>query len=102
MSGTVSKHNYLRAIGVAKQLQQKLEKSEVILDLDQALLALSDFYETFHNGILHIYWSHICEFLNNILWGIHTYLEPEYRRSINRVELEKSNLLHIVMKFWKA
>ncbi len=81
MSGNISKHNYLRVIGVAKQLQKVMNKSKVTIDLEQALLALRDFHEVF-DGVLNYHSSTICEFLSNIVWGIHTYLEPEYRRSI--------------------
>ena len=88
MSGNISKHNYLRAIGVAKQLQKILKNSKVTIDLDQALLVLPDFYEKFDDDILIYHTSCICEFLNNIIWGIYTYLEPEYRRSLCYVKPE--------------
>ena len=88
MSGNISKHNYLRAIGVAKQLQKILKKSEVTINLEQALLVLPDFYEKFDGDILIYHTSCICEFLNNIIWGIYTYLEPEYRRSLCYVKPE--------------
>ena len=101
MSGTISKHNYLRAIGVAKQLQKILEKSGEIVDLDQALLVLPDFYMLFHIGILHIYWSHICEFLNNILWAIHSYLESEFRKSIHRVDSQNAEFSSYGCDVWR-
>jgi hypothetical protein len=81
MSGDVSKHNYLRAIGVAESLKQKLEQSGVQVSLEESMLALSDFYGRFHDDILIYLSSHICEFLNNIRWAIHTYLKPEFNRS---------------------
>jgi hypothetical protein len=86
MSGDVSKHNYLRAIGVAKRLQSILGAAGKAVSLDEALQSLPDFYERFHGDILIYLSSHICEFLNNIRWGIYTYLLPEYQRSFYRTD----------------
>lgn len=82
MCGDISKHNYLRAIGVAEELKEILSKSGVTIELDGALLALADFYERFHTDILNYHASTIAEFLNNIRWGIYEYLQPEFRSSI--------------------
>lgn len=84
MSGDVSKHNYLRASGVALRLQEILAESGVTVDFDQAMLALPDFYERFHDDILIYLSSHICEFLNDIRWAIHKYLRPEFVKSFHR------------------
>jgi hypothetical protein len=51
------------------------------LSLDEAVLALEDFYERFHTDILNYHGSTIAEFLNGIRWGVHEYLLPEFRRS---------------------
>jgi len=81
MCGNISKHGFLRAIGVAEELRKTLYESGVSIDLDDALLALADFYERFHTDILSYHGSTIAEFLNNIRWGIYEYLQPEFRRS---------------------
>ncbi len=86
MSGDVSKHNYLRAIGVVIRLQTILEKAGVEVDLETALLALPDFYERFHDDILIYLSSHVCEFLNNIRWGIYEYLQPEFKNNYHKTE----------------
>lgn len=82
MAGNLSKHNVLRAIGVAEEVQDVLEKAGHAISPEESLLVLSDFYERFHGDILHYHSSTIAEFLNNIRWGIFDYLQPEYRRSI--------------------
>lgn len=81
MCGNISKHNFLRAIGVAKQLQEALAASGNPKTLEDSLLALSDFYERFHTDILNYHSSTVAEFLNNIRWGIYEYLQPELQRS---------------------
>lgn len=82
MCGDISKHNILRSVGVAEELQQTLAASGAPVELEDAMLALDDFYERFHNDILNYHSSTIAEFLNNIRWGIYEYLQPEFRRSI--------------------
>lgn len=82
MCGNISKHNILRLGGVAKQLHQTLAASGAAVELDDAMLALGNFYERFHVDILNYHSSTIAEFLNNIRWGIYEYLQPEFRRSI--------------------
>lgn len=84
MSGDISKHNYLRASGVAERLREILQDSGIEVSFEQAMLALPDFYERFHDDILIYLSSHICEFLNNIRWAIHRYLRPEFRKSFHR------------------
>jgi hypothetical protein len=86
MSGDISKHNYLRAIGVAQLLQKIILNSGLEINPEQALLALPDFYGIFHDDILIYLSSQICEFLNNIRLAIHSYLVPEFDRSYHQCE----------------
>jgi len=81
MTGDISKHNYLRAISVAEDLKDILSKSGITVDINEALLALAEFYERFQD-ILGYHSSTIAEFLNNIRWGIYDYLQPEFNKSI--------------------
>lgn len=81
MNGNVSKHNYLRAVRVAKQLRKLLKSAGKDVSIEQSMLALPDFYDRFHDDILIYLSSHICEFLNDIRWAIHTYLGPEFKNS---------------------
>lgn len=82
MCGNISKHNFLRSIRVAEELKEVLSRSGVSVELDEAMLALDDFYQWFHTDILNYHASTIAEFLNNIRWGIYEYLQPEFHRSI--------------------
>lgn len=82
MCGNISKHNFLRLISVAEELREILSRSNVSIGLDEAVLALDDFYRWFHDDILNYHASTIAEFLNDIRWGIYEYLQPEFRRSI--------------------
>lgn len=86
MSGDISKHNYLRAIGVAAKFTEILKRSKINIEQTDALLALADFQERFNDDILIYLASHICEFLNNIRYGIRTYLIHEFSRSYTPIE----------------
>ena len=86
MSGDVSKHNYLRACRVVERLGKILKESGIEVSFDQAMLALPDFYKRFLDDILIYLSSHICEFLNDIRWAIHKYLDPQFTNSFHRAD----------------
>ena len=81
MCGNISKHNFLRLISVAEELQQLLQKTGREISLDDALFTLEDFYTKFHRDVIAYHASTIAEFLNNLRWGIYEYLRPEFKRS---------------------
>jgi hypothetical protein len=81
MCGNIAKHDPLRLGSVARDLQDALAASGVTVDRDDALLALDDFYQRFHTDILNYHGSTIVALLNDIRWGIHEYLLPEFQRS---------------------
>src|SRR5690606_34371848 len=82
--GNIAKHNFLRSAGVARELVTILAQAGHSVTKEEALLALADFYEKFHNDVLSYHGSTLVEFLNNIRWGIYDYLQPQYRRSLTR------------------
>ncbi|KTD33844.1 hypothetical protein Lnau_2136 [Legionella nautarum] len=86
LSGSISKHNNLRADGLVKGLQKILQNSGFEINETKGLLLLPDFYERFHNDILIFLSSHICEFLNNIRLAIYSYLLPQFDRSYYKCE----------------
>ncbi len=80
--GNISKHNLLRLGSVAEEIVQTLAVNGVSITLEEGFLVLADFYEQFHTDTLNYHSSTIAEFLNNIRWGIHEYLQAEYQRSV--------------------
>jgi hypothetical protein len=85
MCGNIAKHSFPRLSSVACQLKEILTNQGHEIDIEQAYLAIPDFYEWF-DGIFSYHSSAIGEFLNNIRWGIHDYLEPEYSRSYMKLD----------------
>lgn len=81
ITGNLSKHNTLRSVGVAEELQRLLKKVGQPVELYQAMLIQEDIYEKFHDDVCAYHASTIAEFLNGLFWGIQNYLKPEFARS---------------------
>jgi len=60
----------------------KLKQNSINITFEDSLLFLDYFYEIYHTDIFAYHSSTIAEFLNNIRWGIHEYLFPEFCQSI--------------------
>jgi len=76
--GNISKHNVSRLTGAGSRLREILQHHGVIVDSKKVLYLLGDFYKRFHEDILEYQATVISELLNNVRWGIHHYLLPEY------------------------
>jgi hypothetical protein len=82
LCGDLSRRDILRSMGVAEELRYMLADGGTRIGTKDALLALDDFHERFHAAALDAHVGAIAEHLNGIRWGIHEYLQPEYRRSL--------------------
>lgn len=80
--GNISKHNFLRSIDIANSVKDILARNGKVIELDEALQVLGDFYERFHVDIFNYHSSTIAEYLNELRWGIYEYLQPEFNRAI--------------------
>lgn len=80
--GNIAKHNFSRLSRIVSDLRGIVLRSGITISDEDALLILDDFYERFHTDIMNYHASFLVEQLNDIRWGIHEYLEPEFRRSI--------------------
>lgn len=88
MCGNISKHSFPRLSGNARQLRNLLAENGHQISIEQAYLAMPEFYEWFHDDIFAYHGSTIGEFLNNIRWGIYDYLTPEFARSYKKPDAE--------------
>jgi hypothetical protein len=79
--GNISKHNFARLTRTASKVRGIFARNAFELVDHEDLLILDDFYERFHADILNYHGTAIVEMLNNVRWGIHEYLKPEYQRS---------------------
>lgn len=82
IGGNLSKHNFLRSVGVAKDLQRLLSDAGAEVELHQAILLQPEIYDVFHIDVAAYHASTIAEFLNELWWGVQIYLTPEFNRSI--------------------
>jgi hypothetical protein len=92
--GNISKHNFSRLSGVANELIGIFKRNSISITFEDALLVLDDFYQRFHYDLLNYHGSTIVEFLNNIRWGIHEYLQPEFQQSLVYEGTEHSQMYH--------
>lgn len=79
--GNLSKHNSLRSVGVAEELQRLISKAGPAVELYQAMLVQEEIYDILHDDVCAYHASTIAEFLTTLSWGIQNYLTPEYSRS---------------------
>ncbi|MBN1469878.1 MAG: hypothetical protein JW924_14210 [Fusobacteriaceae bacterium] len=80
----ISKHNFMRLTGVSGKIREILERNNIKITFKESFLILDDFYERFHNDILNYHSSNIVEMINNVRWGIHEYLLPEFNKSYRK------------------
>lgn len=80
--GNIAKHNFSRLTRIITHLRGIISRSNVQLKDEDTLLILEDIYDRFHTDILSYHASFLVEQLNNIRWGIHEYLEPEFTNSL--------------------
>jgi hypothetical protein len=84
--GNIAKHNFTRLTKAARDIKRILERNGRTISLEDALLVFEEFFEWFHEDILTYDLSTITEQLNNIRWGLYTYLRPHFRRAYVQLE----------------
>lgn len=81
VSGNHSKHNLSRLTAVSKTIHKLLLRHGYDVDIQHIPLALEDFQEHLEQNYFIYYGTWMAQLLNDLLWGIQRYLEPEYRSS---------------------
>jgi hypothetical protein len=84
VAGNTSKHNLSRLSNVAKRLRTVLAENGQTVGLEESWLIIENIQERFNEDLLAFYCTRITGLLNDVRWGIHEYLLPEYRRSFTR------------------
>lgn len=82
--GNISKHSFAGLSWNSKEIANILAANGVSVTDDQRFLVIPEFYDWFHRSIMNYHISAIAEFLNNIRFGIHEYLTPEYQRAYTK------------------
>lgn len=81
ISGNHSKHNLSRLTGVSRDVAKILNDNGYSVSEEQIPLALDDFREHLSENYFIYYGTWLCELLNDIRWGLQSYLQPIFRRS---------------------
>jgi hypothetical protein len=79
--GNISKHNFARLTITAARLAGILNRAGADLTEIDALSVLDDFYTQFHDNVFNYHGGMIAQLLNNVRWGIHDYLQPQFMRA---------------------
>ena len=78
---TSPKHNFARLTITAGKLAGILKRAGTDLTEIETLPVLDDFYTQFHENVFNYHGGMIAQLLNNVRWGIHEYLQPQYLRA---------------------
>ncbi len=79
--GNHSKHNLSRLTGVSSEVAKILNDHGYSVPVEQIPLALDDFREHLAGNYFVYYSTWLSELLNNVRWGLQTYLGPTFARS---------------------
>jgi hypothetical protein len=82
------KHNLSRLTGVTKRICKNLEKNKYAVQADMIPLALDDFREHLQEDYFVYYATWLTELLNNVRWGIQSYVEPVFLASYKENKAE--------------
>jgi hypothetical protein len=83
-AGNMSKHHFGHLTVVRKKINKLLENTNH--PRHDLIPALESIYADLHDNILNYHGSTIAEMLNNIRWGIHDYLLPEFNRAYRKID----------------
>lgn len=78
ISGNHSKHNLARLTAVSRLVARILKGHQYEVDEEMLPLALDDFRDHLGDNYFIYYSTWLAELLNNVRWGIQTYLRPTY------------------------
>lgn len=81
ITGNHSKHNLSRLTGVSRDVAKILSDHGYSVPEEQIPLALDDFREHLAENYFVYYSTWLSELLNNVRWGLQTYLGPTFARS---------------------
>lgn len=81
IAGNQAKHNISRLTGLSKIVAGMLTKNGYPTTPEQVPIALDDFHEHLQEDYFAYYGTWLAELLNNVRWGIQSYLLPTYLKS---------------------
>ncbi len=93
ITGNHSKHNLSRLTGVSREVANMLKAHGYSVQEEQIPLALDDFREHLAENYFYYYSTWLVELLNNVRWGMQTYLTPIFEHSY-MTESEGSRIVY--------
>lgn len=83
-AANMSKHHFGHLTDVIRRIYQQLDDQQ--RPRHDIIPALESIYGELSDNILNYHGSTIAEMLNNLRWGVHDYLLPEFNRAYQRVD----------------
>jgi hypothetical protein len=83
-SGNFSKHHFAHLTDALKKIERLVADEDI--PRHRLIPALDEIYSDLHDNVLNYHGSNIAELLNNVRWGIHDYLRPEFDRAYRKLE----------------
>lgn len=83
-SANMSKHHFGHLTNIINRINKQLRDQE--RPQHDLIPALENIYSELYTNILNYHGSTVAEMLNNIRWGIHEYLLPEFTKSYRKVD----------------
>jgi hypothetical protein len=93
--GDIAKHSFARRESNVAKIARILAEHGHKIDEGVGYVLLPEFWDWFHANLFAYHASTIAEFLNNIRWGLYTYLCPEFERAFHRVDPEPMYRFHV-------
>ena len=81
ISGNQAKHNVSRLTGLARNIQEMLERHGYDVPIEQVPLVLDDFREQLNEDFFVYYGTWLAELINEVRWGVQQYLLPTFEAS---------------------
>ncbi len=81
LCGNIAKHSLARLHRNVNDLRKLLKSAGHDVSIQDACLAMEDYFDWYFGDVFMFHANHITESLNDIRWEIYEYLLPEYRRS---------------------
>ena len=78
IAGNQSKHNLSRLTGVCGRIATTLQKQNYAVSAEMIPLALDEFHEHLVENFFCYYGTWLAELLNEVRWGIYSYLKPQF------------------------
>lgn len=85
IAGNVAKHNISKLTTISHEIQRLLEDANATVSLGHVPLVIDEFSSHLSGGYFLYYCSWLTALMNDVRWGIQSYLAPVYKNALHPV-----------------